>query len=87
MFLDGALVQAINADLSAMVDEASVDLTAAKTMKANAGISFMGITKSGPFDVEGSLARQWLAMPNPHGKPNSDVLAPSLNNHRLKPVG
>jgi hypothetical protein len=43
----------------------------------------MGVTKSGPFDVAGELARQWLAMPNPHGRPNAEILYPSLNGQDL----
>ena len=43
----------------------------------------MGVTKSGPFDVGSDLARQWLPLPNPHGRPNADVLSPSLNGQDL----
>ena len=40
----------------------------------------MGDTKSGPFDVPGDLAREWLRLPaNPNGRPNSDVLKPWAN--------
>ena len=35
--------------------------------------------KVGPFDIPGSLARQWLLLPNPNGRPNSDVLRPWAN--------
>jgi len=40
----------------------------------------MGDTKGGAFDIEGKIARAWLAEPlNPNNRPNSDVLAPWLN--------
>ena len=39
----------------------------------------MGDTKGGPFDIPDSLAQQMLASPNPHGKPNSDVVKPWAN--------
>ena len=32
-----------------------------------------------PFDIPGELARQWLPQPNPHGRPNGDVLRPWAN--------
>lgn len=73
--LDGQVVAKINADLTR-----SVDLSRAVRLKENAGISFMGDTKVGPFDIPGDLARKWLALPlNPNGRPNSDVLKPWAN--------
>ena len=56
-----------------------VDLTQAQTLKENAGVCFRSTTKNGPFDIPGELARQWLKLPNPHGRPNSDVLRPWAN--------
>ena len=39
-----------------------------------------GLKKYGPFDIDGRLARDWLAQPlNVNGRPNSDVLRPWLN--------
>lgn len=74
--LDGVQVARINADLSSGVD----DVTLARTMIANKGLSFQGPVKVGAFDVEGDLARQWLLKPkNPNGRPNSDVLRPWAN--------
>ena len=32
-----------------------------------------------PFDISGELARQWLKLPNPNSKPNSDVVKPRMN--------
>ena len=48
-------------------------------MTENAGVAFQGSQKIGAFDIAGELARDWLLLPNPHNKPNSDVLKPSWN--------
>ena len=74
--LDGAEVAWIHADLTAAV---GMDLTKARRLTENGGVSFMGVTKSGPFDISFSVARRLLASPTPHGKPNSDVVLPSIN--------
>ncbi len=73
--LDGQPVAAINPDLTS-----SIDLSKAARLAENAGISFMGDTKVGPFDIPGVLARSWMALPlNPNGRPNRDVLKPWAN--------
>jgi hypothetical protein len=78
--LDGAQVGAIAADLSPHVaGDASVDLTKAKKLKANANTSFIGTQKNGPFDIPGELARHWMNQPNPHGVTNANVLRPWVN--------
>ncbi len=42
--------------------------------------AFLGIQKSGPFDVPGEVARRWLTEPvNPNGRPDSEVLKPYWN--------
>jgi len=74
--LDGKLVDEIYSDLTT----GQANLTAAKRLTSNAGVSFVGLQKSGPFDVCGELARSWLLLPvNPNGRPNSDVLHPYRN--------
>ncbi len=74
--LNGEAVTRINSDLTA----GSVDLTKAGKLARNAGVSFMGDIKGGPFDVSGDLAREWLRLPaNPNGRPNADVLKPWVN--------
>lgn len=73
--LNGQIVETINADLSA----GRVTVTAARPLAENAGVCFQGSQKIGPFDIDGNLAREWLLLPNPHSKPNSDVLKPSWN--------
>jgi hypothetical protein len=73
--LDRALpVEGINANLTSRLD-----VTQARRLKENAGISFMGDTKVGPFDISEAQARRLLAAPNPHGRPNSDVVRPWVN--------
>ena len=76
--LDGRVVSAINADLTAG-GVGCVDLTQARLLTANASASFEGTKKYGDFDIPGDLARQWLACPNPHGKSNSLVVKPWAN--------
>jgi len=78
--LDGKAVESIPPNLSG----ASSNLPTALTLKENAGVAFMGITKSGPFDIDAKLARSMLSAPlNPNGRPNSDVLAPSINGREI----
>ena len=70
----------INADLSTAGESAAeVDLPSAMPLPQNAGTSFSGIQKTGPFELPGDAARAWLALPNPNGKPNSDVVRPWFN--------
>lgn len=73
--LNGTVVNKINPDLSS-----GLDLTQAKVQPENSGGAFLGIQKSGPFDVPGSTARKWLLEPlNPNGISNSCVLKPYWN--------
>lgn len=73
--LNGAPVLAINADLTG-----EVDITIARPLPENGGISFTGIKKTGKFDIPGNLAREWLSLPvNPNGRANSDVIHPIAN--------
>jgi type II restriction/modification system DNA methylase subunit YeeA len=72
--LNGIAVPQINANLSS-----SPDITKAVSLHENRAIGFLGVCKGGPFDLDGEVARQWLALPvNPNGRPNSDVLKPRL---------
>jgi hypothetical protein len=56
-----------------------MNITVAVPLRENAGASLRGTTKNGPFDIPGDLARSWLTRPNPHGRPNADVLKPWCN--------
>jgi type II restriction/modification system DNA methylase subunit YeeA len=72
--LDGKSVKTINANLTA-----HSDTTEAKPLQANYRVSFQGSQKIGAFDIQPETAFEWLAVPNAHGRPNSDVLRPSWN--------
>lgn len=73
--LNGKSVDSINSNLSS-----GVDLTVAFPLRENQGISLMGDTKVGPFDLPGEEARRMLLLPtNVNGKPNSDVVVPWVN--------
>jgi type II restriction/modification system DNA methylase subunit YeeA len=74
--LNGLPALRINADLTA----GDLDLTKAKHLNENSGISFMGDTKGGAFDIPGELARTWLRLPtNPNNRTNAEVLRPWRN--------
>lgn len=78
--LEDKPVTKIFSDLTAKTEEkAEADLTQARKLSQNLGVSFIGIQKNGPFDIDEELARSWLETPNPHGKPNSNVLKPWIN--------
>jgi len=68
--LDGLPAAVIHADLSAEANVAS-----ALPLLENRGLCFLGIMKSGPFDLTPEQATAMLAAPlNPNGRPNSDVV-------------
>ncbi len=74
--LDGEAVAAIHADLTA---GEGINLSQAKPLPENANTAYLGIQKTGPFDLPGEEARAWLRLPNPNGRPNSDVAKPWYN--------
>ena len=67
--LDGGVVPHINPDLSARANVVS-----AKRLEENAGLSFIGVQKSGPFDLPYTEAAEFLAEPSFMGRVNADVL-------------
>jgi type II restriction/modification system DNA methylase subunit YeeA len=73
--LDGKSVSGINSNLSAT----GADITTAHQLAANSDIAFMGDTKGGAFDTSEEQAMKMLRAPNPHGRPNSDVVVPWVN--------
>ena len=80
--LDGATVAVIHANLTAGTiawGGMSLDLTRSAVLTENVGTAFKGPEKSGSFEVAGAVARSWLILPNPHGKPNTDVVRPWIN--------
>lgn len=72
--LDGKPVAVIHPNLTA-----HADVTGAIPLPENAELAFSGTKKSGDFDIPDELALEWLQFPNPHGKPNSDLIRPWLN--------
>jgi type II restriction/modification system DNA methylase subunit YeeA len=74
--LDDVSVEKIHADLTA---SSGVDLTTAQRLPENSGATVRGSEKGGKFDLSGTLARSWLASPNPNGISNSEVLRPWVN--------
>jgi len=78
--LDGRPVAAIYADLTGSSETTgALDLTQARPLPENAGCSFFGLCLAGAFAVDSDTARRWLQQPNPHGRPNSEVLRPIWN--------
>jgi type II restriction/modification system DNA methylase subunit YeeA len=77
---DGALdraipVEGINANLTSRGD-----LTTARRLKENLGISFIGDMKKGKFEITAAAAREMQsAVGNPNGRQNSDVLRRWVN--------
>jgi hypothetical protein len=77
--LNGSIVSSINADLTT-----GLDLTSARPLRENRDGAFLGIQKSGPFDVPGEVARAWMLEPlNPNGRSNREVLKPYWNGDDL----
>ena len=72
--LDGVTVANINADLTS-----GVDLTNARPIANNKGIAFQGVGKVGAFDISSAIVAEMLALPNPHGRPNNEVLRRWIN--------
>ncbi len=72
--LDGKSVEGINVNLTS-----GLPLAEAEVLGENAGISFMGTTKVGPFEIETAMAQRMLGQPNPDGRDNADVVRPWVN--------
>ncbi|WP_306582145.1 DNA methyltransferase [Dokdonella sp.] len=78
--LDGTPVAEIFPDLTANDGHGGgVDLTQAEKLPENEGCAFVATVKSGPFEISGSTAREWLKLPNPNGRSNADVVRPWAN--------
>src|ERR1700738_2517017 len=73
--LDEKSVVEINSNLSAT----RADITTAHRLAANLGIAFQGPVKVGTFELSPGIALKMLQAPNPHGRPNSDVLLRWVN--------
>ncbi|MFO1420437.1 MAG: class I SAM-dependent DNA methyltransferase [Candidatus Competibacteraceae bacterium] len=80
VMLDGRPIREIYPDLTGTGEDAGeLDLTQTRALPENAGCSFFGLCLAGAFAVDSETARQWLRQPNPHGRPNSEVLRPIWN--------
>ena len=78
--LNGQTVCEIYADLAASLNTGeSLNLTSAMQLLANKAVCFIGGMKKGAFDIDGTTARKWLSLPNPHGKSNADVVKRWIN--------
>ncbi len=74
--LDGEAVTNIHANLTSK----ATDLSNVGRLKENVACAFVGVQKTGPFDLAGETARTWLTAPiNPNGRPNSDVIRQYVN--------
>ena len=67
--LDGQQVPTVNDNLTA-----GIDLTQAKPLAENRNRAFQGVGKVGDFDISNSDASIMLSKPNPHSRPNTDVI-------------
>ena len=75
-FLNGKPAKQITAELGGSVES---DMSLSQPLAENAGTSFEGAQKNGPFDIKGQLAREWMRLPNPHSQSNAIVLTQYLN--------
>jgi hypothetical protein len=50
--------------------------SAVRPLPENRSLAFPGDEKRGSFEITEAQARRFLAEPNPHGKPNGDVVRP-----------
>lgn len=72
--LDGKIVSVINSNLTA-----NANIVSAIQLASNLDLVYIGTKKAGDFNIDESTAFKFHFQPNPHGKPNSDLLVPWLN--------
>ena len=72
--LDGIPTNTINSDLTARIDA-----TKAIALLENVGLCFVGVQKSGPFDIDKDTAQQILTLENSSSLNNADVIKPTAN--------
>ncbi|MGA2554663.1 MAG: DNA methyltransferase [Verrucomicrobiota bacterium] len=73
--LNGQPAPTIHSNLSTTI----ADTTTARPLRANVDVAYMGDTKGGSFDIPENTSLDMLDLPNPHGRPNSDVIVPWVN--------
>lgn len=77
--LDGRPAAVIHSDLGGGAKDAT-DITRARRLLENLGVSFTGDQKTGDFDIAFETAQQFLLAPsNVNARPNSDVVVPWVN--------
>jgi SAM-dependent methyltransferase len=76
--LDGQTVPTVNANLTA-----AADMTEAARLREDEGLSFIGIQKSGPFDLAMETGVSMIGLPAVGGRPTSDVIRPYWTAERL----
>jgi len=79
---------AINGSINSKLESVStnisdLDFTKTTKIRSNSGLAFQGMTKSGPFEITGTLGRSFLESVNINGKSNADVLKPWVNGSAL----
>lgn len=80
--LNGEPILSIPASISR--NSEAVILADAAKLKENIGVSFQGPVLVGNFDIDESLAAEWLSAPkNPNGQKNSSVMFPLRNGKDL----
>lgn len=72
--LDGKSVNQIHYDLAS-----DLEVTAAKALRENKRIAFMGDTKGGGFDISRATAQELMRAPNVNGTLNTKVVRPWIN--------
>lgn len=77
--LDGRRVEVIHARLTGGARDAA-DVSGVHRLEENLGVSFMGDTKGGPFEIKADEAKRMLGAPtNVNGRSNTDVIRPWVN--------
>lgn len=72
--LDGGTVGKIFANLTSYAN-----ILQTLVLQDSRGLAWMGDTKGGQFEIDFDRALEILGHPNPHGRPNSDVVVPWVN--------
>jgi hypothetical protein len=76
--LDDAAVSHIHSNLTDG-SGGGAPVTTAIPLPRNQEMCYLGVMKAGAFDIAETVALEMARQPNPHAKPNSDVLRPRLN--------
>jgi len=75
--LNGRTVEVVHSDLTSSAS--GVDITPASKLVENSKIAAYGSQQKGSFAIDAAVARDALKAPNPHNRPNSEVVRRSIN--------